>query len=168
MEPITDEQLWRWAEGEASEAEQAQIRDAMMQDEAIQTRADHIRWLRETLQRQATLEEPSARFTARTMAAIRQKPILPVTYGKGFWILGGIVIATGLAALLMGFGTFDSEVAPLTLQQPWLTKMIGSPTLHVSVKTVVSAVILGNLALALVLLDRTILRPYFQGRSLSR
>ncbi|MCU0419942.1 MAG: hypothetical protein MUC38_09820 [Cyclobacteriaceae bacterium] len=168
MEKITDEQLWQWVAGEAPEAEAARLEQAMCEDESIQKRTAHIRLLHQTLQRQATLEEPSSRFTARTMAALREKPLLPMTYGKGFLILGGIVVATGLAAMLMAFGIFDSEAAPLTLRQPWLTRLIGSPTLHFEVKTVVKAVMLGNLALALVLLDRTILRPYFQRRSLSR
>ncbi len=168
MKEITEEQLWRWVAGEASETEQHDIREALQHDVSVQKKAGHIRWLHETLQRQARMEEPSASFTFRTMTALREKPLLPGTYGRGLMILAGIVVATGLAALLMGAGTFDSEAVPLTLRQPWLNKLFGSLSLPINVKTVIRAVILGNLALALVLLDRTILRPYFQRRNVSR
>jgi hypothetical protein len=83
-------------------------------------------------------------------------------------LLVGVIIASGLALVLLSNGAFDQTQTTLLVDAtPLKNKWMTFPSFSVPFngKILVNSIIFLNLGLALVLLDRTILRPLFQKRA---
>ena len=87
---------------------------------------------------------------------------------KGLLLLIGVIIASGISLMLLTNGVFDATSTSLLVDAaPIKNKWIQDPSFSIPFngKILVNGIIFLNLALALVLLDRTILRPLFQKRT---
>ena len=112
---------------------------------------------------------PSKNFTDRVMQHLDlyTPPGLPFSIRNGVLLLTGVLIAGALALYLVSHGAFDGSVtisSPLdqSLTEKLLDRRI--PAVSFDGKLVVNAIVLVNLALAWIVLDRTILRPLFNNR----
>jgi hypothetical protein len=119
--------------------------------------------------RKATLESPSKNFTVKVMEGLEAQPVRSLfSPRKGLLLLIGVIIASGISLVLLTNGVFDATSTSLLVDaSPIKNKWIQDPSFSIPFngKILVNGIIFLNLALALVLLDRTILRPLFQKRT---
>lgn len=161
------EQLFRYLDGEMSGEEKRAFEQQLANDPALRKRADEQRLLEGNL-KSIKLEEPSSSFAQQVMTRISQAP-----QGQAFSIrnsillLAGVIVVSLIATYLVRVGLFDATAA---LDAPKelgvLSKYIKEPlpSIPVNGKLIVNGIILINLALAFVILDRAVLRPYFERR----
>ena len=134
---------------------------------ALQARLEELRRLDEDL-RMIKLEQPAKNFTQRVMSRLDQYPVKSnFTFRNGIILLAGVLVAVGVGSLLVAGGIFDGKNT-IDLNQTigpvnkYIEKPI--PTFNFNGKLIVNVIILLNLALAFLVLDRAILKPWFERR----
>jgi anti-sigma factor RsiW len=162
-----EEQLLRYLDGEL-DAQTSQLLEAEIQtSELLSTRLEELRMVQSVLIQKARLETPSKNFTMKVMSGLDTKPATSTfTPRKGLLLFIGSIIASGIALALLSAGVFDAPVAPLVLDSPLKTDWLKVPSVSIPFngKVLVNGILILNLALAFVLLDRTVLKPIFQRR----
>ncbi|MBX7125734.1 MAG: hypothetical protein K1X47_08585 [Cyclobacteriaceae bacterium] len=118
----------------------------------------------------AHLEAPSAQFTARVMSRLHQSVEKPgVSYRNGIWLLMGVLVAVFVMAGMLSGGFFDSFSGQLpgkVMPIPGESFKLQLPEISWSGKVILEIIVVINVALALFMLDRAVLRPYFLRRRL--
>lgn len=169
MQNITDNELLDFLDGNGDERDRARIEKSISSDLTVKKRLEELRLVHQFLQGN-TLSSPSKNFTQRVMSNLHARPASSILSPKnGLILLAGLLIASLLALTLTSSGAFDQwhgflpfDSSPL--KNKWVTLPSSVPF---DIKVFVKVVVLINAALALLLLDRTILRPYFQRRKFS-
>ncbi|NOS92104.1 MAG: hypothetical protein HOP30_09295 [Cyclobacteriaceae bacterium] len=171
MTPRNDwnERLIRYVSGELNEAEAAFVESELQRSAELQKKLDQIKEIDRFLQRQSKPSHPSKKFTDQVMHGIavpaRNNSLSPK---MGLWMLLGVLVITTLAVLSLRSGLFDSMEFPISLNMQSLhfdKLSIPSFNLPFSGKWLVSIFLVLNIAVGFILLDRTILKPYFQRRA---
>jgi hypothetical protein len=123
------------------------------------------------LMRSGITEQPSKNFTKLVMENLSGRPFYQqLSILNGLMLLIGIITVTGLCAFFVSNGFFDGsttvDVNSLTPVSDYIEKYANKsiPALNISGKFMVNSIIILNLAVAFVILDRAILKPYFQKR----
>lgn len=114
------------------------------------------------------LIQPSKNFTQVVMSRLDQ---LPATSGlstrNSILLLAGVMIAVGLGALLLSAGVFDTSATinlnEMGLKNEYIKQPL--PSIPFNGKLVVNIIIMLNIALAFIVLDRAILKPWFNKRA---
>jgi anti-sigma factor RsiW len=166
MQKITDEQLLTFLDGKGDERDRQEIENGIRSNPELKKRFSELKSVHLFLQ-STSLQHPSKNFTDQVMNNLHLRPSSFMLSPKnGMILLLGILIASGLALTLISSGTFDAWHSTLPFDaSPLKNKWVIIPSsLSMDVKLFVKIVVLFNAALALILLDRTILRPYFQKR----
>lgn len=132
----------------------------------LQKRLEELRTA-DLVLKQITAEHPSKNFTTHVMNRLDQYPARSsVTIRNGILLLTGLLMVMGIAVILLSAGVFDAtttlDLNNSDLIQRYIKQSL--PQIPVSGKLIVNTILLLNLALAFVVLDRTILKPYFQRR----
>jgi hypothetical protein len=132
----------------------------------LQKRLEELR-AADLVLKQSVVEHPSKNFTTLVMNRLDQYPARSnVSISKGILLLTGLLIVMGIAVILLSAGVFDDtttlDLNNSDLIQRYIKQSL--PQIPVSGKLIVNTILLLNLALAFVVLDRTILKPYFQRR----
>jgi hypothetical protein len=114
------------------------------------------------------IEQPSANFTQHVMSNLHRASAaaLGLPSRNKMLMLAGILVTIGIAILLLAGGAFES-VTTITVDQEILpNNQIREyiPTIPFNGKLVINIVILMNLALAFMILDRAVLKPWFERR----
>jgi hypothetical protein len=81
--------------------------------------------------------------------------------------LSGVLVAVGIASILVSAGVFDNLNTTIDLNRVELPKKYferSLPSIPFSGKVIVNIIIILNLGLAWLVLDRAILKPLFQRR----
>lgn len=114
------------------------------------------------------IEQPSVNFTQQVMNNLHRASA--VTLGlpsrNTMLLLTGILVTIGIAILLIAGGAFNS-VTSISIDQNIIPNdriREYIPTIPFNGKLVINIVILMNLALAFIILDRTVLKPWFERR----
>jgi hypothetical protein len=113
------------------------------------------------------IEQPSANFTQRVMGNLHRASA--VTLGlpsrNKILMLAGILVTIGVAVLLIAGGAF-TNVTSITVDQNIIPNQIREyiPSIPFNGKLIINIVILMNLALAFMILDRAVLKPWFEKR----
>ncbi|HEY9006024.1 MAG TPA: hypothetical protein VIM75_07815 [Ohtaekwangia sp.] len=161
-----EEKLLDYLDGNLSDAEVRKLEEALQQSDILQARFEELRKLDQTLVA-FSIEQPSRNFTDRVMLHLHQRPASSSwSIRNAIFLLAGILVAVGAAAWLASAGIFDSTTT-INLQQSDLPKTFipeGTPSFTVDGKRIVNIIIMLNIVLAWIVLDRTILRPYFHRR----
>lgn len=115
------------------------------------------------------LSMPSKNFTERVMQNLdHYSPrSFTISIKNGLFLLAGVLIAGVLALYLADSGVFDGAVTISNPVDPSLSEKFlnrSLPSVSVDGKLMVNAIVLLNLGLAWIVLDRTILRPLFRRR----
>ncbi|MEI9918242.1 MAG: hypothetical protein WDO14_05500 [Bacteroidota bacterium] len=119
-----------------------------------------LRLIDETL-RKNKLEPPSSNFTHRVMMNLHSLPVASSLSPKnGVLLLCGTILALTILTVLVSSGMFDSAVQTIDVPQV-------KTTISVDGKWIVNGLVVLNIVLAFVLLDRTILRPLFNRRAMN-
>jgi len=164
-----DEELLRYLDGDLETSHKIKLEVELQGSAELRERLEELRVIRAFLLQKATLETPSKTFTPKVMAGWDVQPVNSVfSPRKGLLLLLGVIIASGLALILLSNGVFDQTTTSLLVDAtPIKNKWIQDPSFSIPFngKILVNGIIFLNLALALVLLDRTVLRPLFQKRA---
>ena len=168
LSPAKEEELLRYLDGELETSHKIKLEAELQRAPDLKERLEELRVIRSFLLRKATLETPSKTFTQKVMAGLDAQPVKSFSPGKGLLLLIGVLIASVLALMLLSNGVFDQTNTSLLVDTaPIKNKWIEETTYSIPFngKILVNGIIFLNLALALVLLDRTVLRPIFQKRA---
>jgi len=168
MEKITqqqDDRLLDYLDGKLPGAEAAMLKNQLEQSPVLKQRLEELRDVH-TLLSSSTLAEPSGNFTQFVMNNLDKVPARASTLSprNGLILLCGILVATGITILLLATGSFDVLSAPIQLESLKLPKEMITPSLpafSVTGKTMMKILVILNIGLAFLVLDRTVLKPYF-------
>lgn len=169
LSPIQEEELLRYLDNELDAISKSNLEAEIMRSPALKTRMDELQSVRSFLQRKTTLDTPSKNFTQKVMEGLDAQPARSLfSPRKGLLLLIGIIIASGMALVLLTNGVFDQSTTSLLVDTaPIKNKWIQDTTFSIPFngKIIVNGIIFLSLGLALILLDRTVLRPLFQKRT---
>ena len=163
-----DDKLLGYLDNTLSPSEMLELQQQLEHDMALKARLDTLRKVHEAL-RQLKTEEPSRNFTQAVMGKLDHYPVRTgLSIRNGILLLVGVLVATGIVSYLLSGGVFDNATSPLdlntmnSLPKEYFNKPL--PSVYLDGKLMINIIILLNLGLAWVVLDRTILRPYFKRR----
>jgi hypothetical protein len=168
MENLTDDRLLNFLDGNASGAEKEKVRSILDANANMKKRMNDLEAIHTYFQNQARLEYPPKRFTERVMGGLHSKPYFAfISPRNGVMLLIGLIVASGLATMMVSSGSFDQWHTFFSFGQfPLKTNWVRLPTsVPFDLKLIVKLFVVLNVAIGFVLLDRTILRPIFQKRA---
>jgi hypothetical protein len=162
----TEDAILDYLDGNLSSTQRKAFEQLLQSDPALQLRMDEIRLADQTL-KLLTVENPSKNFTSTVMSRLDQYPARAgLSIRNGIFLLIGSLMVMVIAMLLVSAGVFDEtatfDLNNINLAQRYIKQTL--PTIPIDGKLMVNAIILLNMALAFVVLDRTILKPFFQKR----
>lgn len=129
---------------------------------------DELRLIDETLSK-GKLESPSSNFTHRVMINLHSMPAASsLSPRNGLLLLCGTFLAVVILTVIVGTGVFDTYNPTISLERltsvPLTENINIQKTIPISGNWLLNGLVLLNIVLAFVLLDRTILRPFFNKR----
>lgn len=162
-----DDILSEYLDGNLSTSEKLKAEESIRNNPAWQERLDELKMIN-TLLGQSKIEQPSRSFTDEVMRRLHQ---YPASHGfsirKGILLLTGVLVVVGIATILLSTGAFDNTTTSIDLNQIEVSRKIVKtplPSFELNVKLLVNIIIILNLGLAWIVLDRTILKPFFNRR----
>jgi anti-sigma factor RsiW len=166
MSPVQhDERLLSYLDGTLSDAAARELKEQLGQSPALAARLEELRAIHRVLTRNK-IEEPSSNFTHRVMANLHRYPELIRTSPKtGLLLIFGTMVGTLILALLISGGVFDTMNIPVALDKIPASRQILDGPIVFSGKWVMNGLIVLNLLIGFIILDQTVLRPYFGKRS---
>ncbi|MBX2897112.1 MAG: hypothetical protein KF763_16820 [Cyclobacteriaceae bacterium] len=164
--PITDEYLLRYLNGELSAQEILAFKNQITESNDLQHRLDELLIVHTYLRQTSMLQNPGTSFTASVMHGLDRIKAPGISVKRGLLLLVGSLVASGIALGLLSLGAFDTSTS-LLIEPSVQTKFIEVPKISIpfNTKVLINGIIFLNLGLLLVLLDRTILKPFFQQRA---
>ena len=162
-----DDILLDYLDGNLNEADKRNLENSLRENIILKNRLDELKLVSSLLHETKT-EQPSKNFTTLVMSRLDQ---YQETKGYSIWngvmLLIGVLLVVGIAVVLVASGAFDQTTTSIDLNQVDISKKIIKdplPAFHFSGKLLINIAIVLNLALAWIVLDRTILKPLFQRR----
>ncbi len=162
-----DDTLLNYLDGSLKSEEKTDIEKLLQDSDSLRVRLEELRVIHFAL-RQTKLDQPSKNFTQLVMGKLdgyAERSSFPIR--NGIWLLAGVLVAVGIVALLVSSGVFDQTQTVVDLNKINLPKQYIQeplPTIPFNGKLLINIIIVLNLGLAWVVLDRAILKPYFQRR----
>jgi anti-sigma factor RsiW len=162
-----EESIFNYLDGSLSDSERKELEVQLNQDDVLRTRFEELQAVHVFIN-ELKIEQPSGNFTSVVMSNLDQ---VPDTTTRAFslnsiLLLAGILMAVGIASLLVSAGVFDGA-AVVDLNNVDLTQKyfkFSIPTFIIQSKLIVNIIIFLNVALALIVLDRSVLKPFFRRR----
>ncbi len=163
---IPDEHLLGYLDGTLSASEKEQVAQALISEPKVKDRLEELSYIHHQLA-MVQVEEPSRNFTQRVMERLDQYPLRTgFLTQNGILLLTGVFIAVGLATFLLVQGVFDTtttiDLNQMGLQKNYIHQEL--PSIPFNGKVVVNIIILVNIALAFLVLDRAVFKPWFERR----
>jgi hypothetical protein len=162
-----DDILSDYLDGRLSVSDRLKTEEAIQNNPAWQERVEELRMINSLLS-QGKIEMPSPIFTDQVMNHLHQYPASNgFSIGKGMLLLAGVLVVVGIATILLSTGAFDNTTTNIDLNQIEVSrKCIKNPlpSFQLDGKFIVNIIIVLNLGLAWIVLDRTILKPFFRRR----
>jgi len=161
-----EELLLRYLDSELDKDERHQLESELQTSEVLQNRLDKLKAVNLFLLQKASLESPSKNFTQKVMSGLDAKLTSSFSPRQGLLLLLGTIVASGIALALLSAGVFDAPTVPLVVDAPLKNNWFNFPSFSIPFngKILINGILILNLGLALILLDRTILKPIFQKR----
>jgi hypothetical protein len=163
---IPDEILLRYLDGDMPVAEQEMLERTLQYDQVLRSRLDALRKA-DGIMQQLTMEEPSRNFTSVVMRRLDEEPLRAgLSIRNGIFLFLGILLIMVIAVLLLSAGVFDQTTTLNPNDIGIINRYIKQtlPSFLVDGKMIMNAILILNMALLFVVLDRAILRPIFQRR----
>jgi hypothetical protein len=166
-----DEKLLDYLDGKLNSVFAQELRQQIEASPALAARLEELRAVHTVLGTNK-LEEPSTNFTHRVMANLHRYPELIRTSPKtGLLLIFGTMVGTLILALLISGGVFDTMNVPVSLEKipsleklPATREILDGPIIF-SGKWIMNGLIVLNLIIGFIILDRTVLRPIFGKRA---
>jgi anti-sigma factor RsiW len=163
-----DEKLLDYLDGTLKGTEKESLEQQIKSSAALQARLEELRTLDAGL-RLTRLEQPSKNFTQLVMNRLDQYPVQAKSFStrNGVLLLIGVLVAVGVGSLLVAGGVFDGTSSIELNQTIVPNKYIQNPlpAIPFNGKLVVNIIIMLNLALAFMVLDKAVLKPWFEKRA---
>jgi hypothetical protein len=163
-----DDRLLNYLDGRLDGTSLAELRKALEGSETMRLRLEELRIVHRTLAL-TRLDTPSPGFVNKVMQNLHKVPSSPgLSPRNGMFLLAGITVATGILAVMISAGIFDQVKGMISLEQAAPAQKYfqqSLPAISVSGKLIINVLIGLNLLLAFLVLDRTVLRPFFQKRA---
>jgi hypothetical protein len=161
------EMLLDYLDGNLTNADKEKVEKNLKEIPAWRVRYEELRSANSLLA-EVKLEEPSKNFTASVMNNLNlyQAP-RSFSLWNSVLLLAGVLVAVGITTVLLAGGLYDNSNTSIDLNQIEIPKQVIKTTLpsfEFSGKTIVNIIIILNLVIAWIVLDRAILKPYFQRR----
>lgn len=170
MEKISNQQNHRlqdFLEGKLSGAEATVLKAELEKSAVLRRQLEELRLLHSLLTERSKMDTiPSSDFTYNVMRNLDRNPSTVSTLSprNGLLLLVGILVATGTGMFLLATGSLDSMNGLLPLKELNLPKVltdVSIKTIPLSLKIIMKIAIIISLAIAFVVLDRTVLKPFF-------
>jgi hypothetical protein len=156
MTPLTEEHIWDILDGEASSDMRAQHEAQLLVDESYRTTFVQCEQLHRQLLN-LPLESPSMRFTENLMERLApERRILPKTDRLPLIFLTIFTVLSGLLAVLI-FSNGNIST-PKALPTEGVVSMLSNPLF-------IQTFVILNIVLLLAVVDRKVLRPYFDSKA---
>jgi hypothetical protein len=168
MENVSDDQLLNFIDGTISESENDNLKKFISSNAEMRKRVEELQAVHIFLQKQNKIENPTKNFTEKVMSRLHARPAFTfLSPRNGLLLLVGLIVASGLAVIMVSTGSFDQWHTFFTLEQiPLKNNWVKLPTsIPFDMKQTVKIFVLVNIVIGFILLDRTILRPIFQKRA---
>jgi hypothetical protein len=162
-----EDKLLEYIDGKLQTSELESFEALLNQDADLSNRLEELRSMN-SLMRQIKIDQPSRNFTDLVMSNLDRKPVRNLlSIRNGIFLIVGVLVTIGIAAYLISIGTFDNtttviDLNTIDISKKYINKQL--PTLPFNGKIMVNIIIMLNLALVFVVLDRIILKPYFRRR----
>jgi hypothetical protein len=161
-----EDTLLDYLDGNLTPSQRKDFEESLKTNGDLQARLEEMRNAEQML-RHLTPDQPSKNFTISVMSRLDQYPSRSgLSIRNAIFLLIGIFTVTGMAVMLMSAGVFDETASfnlnNIGLVQRYIKQTL--PSIPFDGRLVVNIIILLNLALAFVVLDRAILKPIFQKR----
>ena len=163
-----DDELLLYLDGELDSTAKEKLELALQQDEALKHRLTQLQTM-ESFLKSGTMESPSKNFTQLVMSKLDQYPAQTSSFSvfNGILLLAGILLMTGIATILVSSGVFDQargalDLNTLEISQLYIRRTL--PSIPIDGKLIVNVIIVLNLGLCWLILDRAILKPFFRRR----
>ena len=164
-----DDQLLQYLDGTLTGKEKNEVENLLSKNVYLKIRLEELHKVHSLLVSKARLEQPSKLFTDKVMHNMDRVAVGSTLSPKnGLFLLCGIIVAAGAMALLLSVGVFDNLNDTISLDKlPVKNDFIKNPlpSIPFNGKWMVNGILVFTMGLAFVLLDRTILKPYFEKRS---
>lgn len=163
-----DDLLLNYLDGTLTPKAAADLEKQLITDEDLKFRLETLRILDSSLSR-TKLESPSKNFTHRVMEGLHKAPAKnALSIKNGILLILGVITVITILALLVATGSFDStgvlQPNQIGIKDNYFNLNI--PSISINGKLIINTIIFLNLAIALIVLDRTVLRPLFEKRVL--
>ena len=163
-----DELIFQYLDGQVPMKEKTEFENALKTDAQLNNRFQELKTVHDSL-RLGKFESPGADFTTRVMRNLSAVPSrLSVSPKNGLMLLLGIGVALTLVVIYLSTGTFDQITGVLSLDKINVPKSMvpqALPAIPFNASLIMKILVGLNLAIAFVLIDKTILQPYFRKRA---
>jgi hypothetical protein len=164
-----DDRLLDYLDGNLPAVERTALDTLLRQDAAVAARLEELRLMNALMSTQR-LEAPSPNFTTSVMRCLDDRSaIARFSIRNGIFMVAGILVIVVFAAALVSTGTFDGTTTTIDLNEVtppnrYFTNPYTLPSFSLNGRLIINGIIILNLTLAFIVLDRTVLRPFFQRR----
>lgn len=171
MENITtvqDDRLLDYLDGRLEGAGLHHLKEELQSSEVLRKRLEELRSVHRVLAT-AKLESPSPAFVTKVMQNLNAVSFSsPLSPKNGILLLTGVMVAAGILAGMLSVGIFDQLTGVVSLErvapvQKYFQQSL--PPFSINVKLIIKILIGLNLVLGFIVLDRTVLKPFFQRRA---
>jgi hypothetical protein len=160
--------LLDYLDGTLASSEKIKLEEELRVNALLRSRLDELRTVH-TIFQYASFDLPSRDFTERVMQKLDTTPLpTPSRWSirNAIFLLIGVLTAIGTTSLLIASGVFDGTTS-ISLDDSSLPQKIiqqDIPVFTFSGKLIMNVIIMLNIVVGWILLDKAILRPYFQRR----
>ena len=161
---VTDEVLFDYIDGNLSPGKKELVEGACEEDELLRKRLAELQKLDFMLSQ--TTATPSPTFTDVVWSRLRQAPGNAYTYGlNSLLLLLGAVITVIIGSLYIPEGVIQMDLTWVLESTESYVKTPNLDLTHgIDLKILTQGMLFGLMILALLLLDKALLRPYFKRR----
>jgi anti-sigma factor RsiW len=154
-----------YVEGTLAASDRAAFEEMLAKNPSLRIKLNDFKSMDNVL-KTIRAEDPSENFTARVMQAVRQPAVFRPSGWSVVFLLAVVALIVG-AGILSTMGFFDS-VTTIALDNETVRYVQYLPSVAVNLKMLIKGVVFLNLVAALIVFDRSILKPFFRLRMQSR
>lgn len=171
MENITtvqDDRLLDYLDGKLEGDRLHQLKQEMESSKILQQRLEVLRSVHRVLAT-AKLESPSPTFVSKVMQNLNAVSFSsPLSPKNGILLLAGVMVAASILVVMLSAGIFDQLTGVISLERvPPVQKYLPQalPPFSINGKLIIKILVGLNLVLGFIVLDRTVLKPFFLRRA---
>jgi anti-sigma factor RsiW len=161
-----DDMLLEFLDGNLDNSQRAFVQECLQKDTNLQLRLEELRVVQDAF-KTISLEAPSKNFTETVIRKLQEHPVRTgFSIRSSLFLLLGTVIVMCIAVILLSTGAFDQtttvDLNSVSVAQKFIKQSL--PTISIDGKWLVNGIVLLNLVIAFIVLDRAVLKPFFQRR----